>query len=109
MLFILNKPVFSGHLPDVTLFQCYLGWSHKIGFTVYPWFNFSVRKTKKVKLKHMTIFSTAAPPSYIATSSAMKKCFFKRVTSLEMDNLLVFYYLSGHVSELWSDNRVGLW
>ena len=33
--FYFNKPVFSNHLSYVTLFQCYIGRSHKTGFTKY--------------------------------------------------------------------------
>ena len=45
---------------------------------------------------------------YKATLSAMKKCdFIRGVTSLDWDNLVVFYYLSA--SGIWPDKKGGLW
>jgi hypothetical protein len=53
-----------------------------------------------------TVREWACCPSFKATPSAVKKCFFREVASFDSDNLEVFYYIS--VSEIWPEKGLAL-
>ena len=80
-----------------------LEWILDKGFTSSSW-NFDVGRGPGMNFFLVFLLSTR----YKVTLSAMKKCdFIRGVTSLDWDNLVVFYYLSD--SGIWPDKKGGLW